>query len=194
MNVSAEYRLKAIISILASLLAISWLSCTQVSSNMAQKKSQPLTTDKTEICDSRWYTTPEENPRCYELQETLTAAVKSGDITKVQDLIKDGANVNAGYYQSIPVLQQAASEGQTEIVSYLIDMGANINYVGDFGQTALTSAVYDGHKETAKVLLEKGADICACVRIDPSALGVAIKSGDQEMVDLLVNAGVKDCK
>jgi hypothetical protein len=189
---SKARRLRTAIFVL--LFGIAFVSCSKVSSDVIQRNSQTLIQEKNQSCDPVWFTVPEENPQCYTLQERLSAAAISGDIPKIQDAIKDGANVNGGYYQSLPVLQQAAMEGRSEAVSYLIDAGASTNFVGDFGQTALTSAVYYGHKETAKVLLRRGADICACARVDPPVLEYAIKSGDQEMVDLLVSASVMNCK
>ena len=189
-----NYRqLSPLLMILTFSLGIAWPSGSR-KEPMSEKKQVAVKYSKT--CEQYWFDSPEDDPRCYALQERLSEAALAGDIPRIKDAINDGANVNGGYYQSFPVLEQAAMEGRTEAVRYLIDMGADTNRVMAFGKTALNSAVYYDRKDTAKALLEKGADVCSCSTTDPTnptdppTLNYAIKTGDQEMVGLLVKAGV----
>ena len=144
-------------------------------------------------CEARWYNAPSEDPRCYELQKQLSDAVEAGDVPKTKEAIERGANVNGGYYQSLPVLEDAASDGSDDEVRFLITAGAQINQVRPFGQTALKKAVFYKHKGTVKILLEKGADVCE--NTEGTALKYAIDSGDPELADLLlVKAVANDCQ
>ena len=83
---------------------------------------------------------PSEDPSlCYELQEQLAIAVLDGDISRITQALRNGANVNGGYAQSSSVLCLAAFKGRNDVVKLLIDSGANVNKRIGLGNTALTS-------------------------------------------------------
>ena len=87
-------------------------------------------------------------------------AVKANDRKRVQDLIEQGADVNALEKNGDALLVMAAYEGHSEIVRLLLEAGADIAAV-DPGMkaTALHAASYAGRTEAAKVLIEFHIDI-----------------------------------
>lgn len=142
-------------------------------------------------CKGR-YNTSSDDPRCYELQKQLDAAAWAGDVSGIREAIRNGADVNGGFYQSLSALTAAASQGKDDAVELLIQSGAEINNVEGIGNTALKSAVSFGHKETVKILLENGADVCE--KTESTALQYAIESDNTEIIDMLVKAGAKECR
>lgn len=146
---------------------------------------------ESEECKAIWYDSPADDPRCYELQKQLFDATVAGHMHGIETAIQNGANVNGGYYQSLPLLEVAASKGNNIVIEALIDAKANINRVRAFGQTALKTAVNSGHVDTVKILLEKGVDVCE--KTENTALQLAIESGHAEIVSLLIDSGAKNC-
>jgi len=143
-------------------------------------------------CEARWYATPSENQRCYDLQTQFAEAAWEGDIERMKKSIENGANVNGGAYQSLSALTAAASQGHDGAVLFLIQSGASINRVEGVGNTALKSAVANGRKRTIEILLENGANICE--NTESSALQYAIESDSAEVIDMLIRAGAKECE
>ncbi|HKJ41600.1 MAG TPA: ankyrin repeat domain-containing protein [Sunxiuqinia sp.] len=90
---------------------------------------------------------------------TIHAAVISGKLETVKQLIKNGVDLNekepAG--GSSPLIS-AAVFGQTEIAKVLIDSGADVNFKNNDGSTALHTAAFFCRTEIVKVLLANGAD------------------------------------
>lgn len=88
-------------------------------------------------------------------------AIKSGDLEKVQTLLKDNPNLvfkrdsKTGY----TLLQDAAIAGNTDEVELLLAKGTKIEAKDNKGDTPLQSAVFWGHKDVAQLLLAKGADV-----------------------------------
>jgi uncharacterized protein len=143
-------------------------------------------------CAAIWYNAEFKDQRCYELQEQLLAASVSGDVSKIKELVDQGANVNGGFDQSLPVLEVAAYNGKADAVRALIRAGARVNRVGSFGETALKSAVYYKQKESVKVLIELGADVCE--KTETTALQYAIEANNQDIITMLEAAGANECK
>jgi ankyrin repeat protein len=61
------------------------------------------------------------------LTEELFEAVKKGDVTKVKELLKKGADVNAGDNESWTPLHWVARDGHADLAKLLIERGANVN-------------------------------------------------------------------
>jgi len=91
--------------------------------------------------------------------KSIHAAVISGNLEAVKQLIKTGADINekepAG--GSCPLIS-AAVFGKTEIALVLIEAGADINLVNNEGSTPLHTAAFFCRTEIVSALLEKGAD------------------------------------
>ena len=81
-----------------------------------------------------------------------------GNIKRIKELLKAGANINAIDNQGFTPLINAVSGEQTEAVKLLLNNGANVNARTKHGMTALIGAVKDGNIEMVRALLAKNAD------------------------------------
>lgn len=81
----------------------------------------------------------------------------SGNATKVEEAIMNGANINAKSIRGWTTLMRAAWNGHTEIAEILIKHGVNVNAKSNTGTTALSWATRYGHTETADLLRKYGA-------------------------------------
>jgi hypothetical protein len=135
-----------------------------------------------------------------DLNEKLLDAVEEGDIAKVQELLKKGADPNARdhgprerwwRYGKTP-LCLAVEHGHSEIVKLLIEHGADVNascYIDSF-ETPLHRAVVDDNIEIAKLLIQNGADVNARRSFDGlTPLHLAALNGYSKMVRLLLENG-----
>lgn len=111
------------------------------------------------------------------------------NIQKANELILQGADVNAsGQFGNTP-LTVAAQNGHTDTVKLLIDHGANVNAQNGLGETALLLAAANGHTDIAKLLIAAGAD--ANIKNDNGVtpLGWAEFFGYTDIVEMLRAAG-----
>jgi hypothetical protein len=142
-------------------------------------------------CEPRWYESPSEEPRCYELQGRLDAAARAGDVAEIKKAVAEGANVNGGSYQSFSALTSASLRGHNDAVKLLLELGADVNRVEGVGSTALKSAVSSGHLETAAILLNAEANVCEKTEI--SALEISRQSSKPDLEQLLIQRGALKC-
>ncbi|MDG4548853.1 MAG: ankyrin repeat domain-containing protein [Candidatus Contendobacter sp.] len=91
---------------------------------------------------------------------TLMNAVKRNDLTRVKELIGQGADIDAPDASGDVPLIMAAYQGHTEIVQALLEAGADVTAV-DPGMkaTALHAAAYAGRTGAARLLIAHGIDI-----------------------------------
>jgi ankyrin repeat protein len=94
-----------------------------------------------------------------DINSDLIEAAEDGDAAKVENFIKQGADVNAKGEGGGTALMWAAGEGHAEIVKTLIAEGADVNTKSEDGVTALMWAAGAGHAEIVKTLIAKGADV-----------------------------------
>ena len=87
-----------------------------------------------------------------DISDDLFQAAFEGNTSKIEKLIKKGADVNAKDENGAPVLMAAAANGQTEIVKMLLDKGADVNVKDKDGKTALMYAADRGHTDIVKLL------------------------------------------
>lgn len=118
----------------------------------------------------------EENP--------LINAVRTGDVKKVKELIKAGADVNG------PLID-AVVYNKADTVKLLIKAGADVNEKDDEGKTALMYAYEEGHLDIVKLLIKSGADINAKDNDGETALMFASR-GNTNAVRLLIEAGAEE--
>lgn len=97
-----------------------------------------------------------QEPQC---TNSIHAAVISGDLKSVKELIASGTDINQKEPASgsSPLLT-AALFGHTEIARALLEAGAEINFRNNDGSTALHTAAFFCRDEIVKLLLENGAD------------------------------------
>ncbi|HEY6805687.1 MAG TPA: ankyrin repeat domain-containing protein [Pyrinomonadaceae bacterium] len=125
-----------------------------------------------------------------QIDEDFLNAVQQKDLTKINQLLSQGANINArsrinGYF----ALQYAINWPSLDLVKLLIDKGANVNIADDGGNTALTEAAgRHGPEYTAivKYLIARGADIHAD---HDAAIFAAANQAEPEIVKLLLSKG-----
>lgn len=97
------------------------------------------------------------------LDEDLFQAIESGDKDKMEQLIKQGVDVNAIDKDGWTPLHKACLKRNIEVTKLLILNGADINvkikmkYFPDM--TSLHLALIKGNSELAKLLIDKGADV-----------------------------------
>ncbi len=99
--------------------------------------------------------------------QRLMAAVVAKDLSRVRQLLEDGAAVDQrapvlnGFNDEHTPLLVASRDGPVEIVSELLKAGAEVNAVEPtFGAVPLHKAVYNGHADITRVLVGwPGADL-----------------------------------
>jgi Ankyrin repeats (3 copies) len=90
---------------------------------------------------------------------TLSEAVRVGQITVIDALLRAGADINAANRHGGTPLMTAVSSRKTDLVRQLLAGGARINAQNDDGQTALMGAARMRNPEMAELLLDAGADM-----------------------------------
>jgi len=146
----------------------------------------------------------EEKTTANELYAELQKASEEGNLEKVRQLIKQGANVNLlvwdktssknendiyASYQETP-LMLASKKGHLDVVKELLAVGANVNQIlpihteremmpGE-AQTALEMSCRLDNMDVVKALASAGTDtqsvlICACLHGDEELLQIALQ-------------------
>lgn len=104
----------------------------------------------------------------------------------VQELIKDGADVNWGSEDYESPLQKASKNGHLSIVRELLKSGADVN-LGGKHEPPLTMACAEGHLKIVKELVKRGADV-NLVKERTTPLTVACLNGHSGVVEELLIA------
>ena len=81
------------------------------------------------------------------------------DMSKVQDLIKRGADVDAINKMGVTPLHIVTYRNSIETAKLLIDKGADVEAKNEYGHTPLHKATLYNFIEIAKLLLDAGADV-----------------------------------
>ena len=91
---------------------------------------------------------------------SLYSAAFNGDARKVEELLSQGARVDARDDQGFTPLLAAAQRGHTEVCKLLLETGkANVKETTPDGFTPLLYAVDKGHTEMCELLLDNGSDL-----------------------------------
>jgi ankyrin repeat protein len=143
----------------------------------------------------------------------LFDAIKSLNVDKVEEAIKNGADVNAKDYRNQTPMEYLMTFGSTEIAEVLInhqaelkgallehaaygrggskmtklllDAGADVNEKTYGGYTPLLIAAGRGYTDVVKVLLEAGADVFAVGESNTTAKNLAYSRGYSETAKLI---------
>ena len=117
--------------------------------------------------------------------DPLTKAVKEGDVTLVESLLKSGSDVNPG--NSLKPLHIASEYGPKQIVVLLLESGADINARTKFDATPLHFAAQGGDTSIVNLLISKGAQLNAEDDEGITPLGWIIGRdwSSRQMIDLL---------
>jgi ankyrin repeat protein len=121
--------------------------------------------------------------------EALHQAVRDGNLSEVQRLINNGANVNSVDSAGSPPLVDAALSGRLEIAGFLLARGADSDARNtENGATALQYAILSSRTAMAQLLLASGAHANSVSRDGQSMLHLAASKDNQAVVQLLLDA------
>jgi ankyrin repeat protein len=132
----------------------------------------------------------------------LHRAAMSGDVNKVQLLLRQGADIDAKDVSGKTPLFIVASEVHwptsisvgapaPEMIQVLLDNGANINASDKWGYSVLHAALSRDRTDVAEFLLAHGAYVQTQSQGGETPLHVAARSGWPRIVQLLVDRGAE---
>jgi ankyrin repeat protein len=126
-----------------------------------------------------------------ESDPALASAVLDGDLVRVEELLRAGADPNRKDPLGYPPLQLAAARGQVQMVELLLASGADPLLLDTrMGASALHKAAIGGVVEVARVLLDHGAFINQRAPIDgQTPLFDAVLYKRLPMVEYLLERG-----
>ena len=82
---------------------------------------------------------------------------KGGELSKLQDCISGGSNVNAKDKDYWTLLMYASFKGHQSVVETLLQAGADVHAKANAGYTPLIAASAMGHQSVIEVLRKAGA-------------------------------------
>lgn len=117
--------------------------------------------------------------------ELLIECAAFGDVKTVQELIKQGVDVNVkGIGDTTPLLA-ACVDGNAKTVEVLISNGADINTKDITGGTALMGAAENNTPDVIRVLLKHGLDPSLKNNDGKTALDYAVERGRADNAEVL---------
>ena len=122
-------------------------------------------------------------------ERSLYRAAERGDVTRMTELIDEGADLNRAFDGDGTPLIAAARAGKVAAVKLLLDRGADPNLAVPGDGNPLIMAARDGHRDVVALLLDRGARVNEVVPEDENALIQASAEGHVEVVRLLLARG-----
>ncbi len=123
-----------------------------------------------------------------ELDAGLREAAARGDVARLRQLIKDGAQVNAVDAWGNTALLVAAREGEIDVARLLLRSLADVEGRGG-SMTPLAAAALRGHTQMVQLLLRAGADVNAVGLNEQTPLMNAVKLNRTAVAQTLIKAG-----
>jgi ankyrin repeat protein len=122
---------------------------------------------------------------CSQKNADLVDAASSGNLQKVESLLKDGADIEASSMDGLTPLEAAAKSGHLPVVRYLIERGASVNGDGKSDRTALGLAIIYEHTDCAEYLAKNGGQLRGTDTWKEGLLSTLRKDNKPELIDLV---------
>jgi uncharacterized protein len=126
-------------------------------------------------------------------------AVHRGCVSRLQQLLTSGADIDARDEHGQTALMIAAAGGHSEIVEWLVERGAALDHTAKYGLSALMLAVVRGRSDVVRKLTDAGANpdlrgTGAPGFAGKTALDLAIARGEAAMVESLRGSRKRQCR
>ncbi|XP_057335618.1 putative ankyrin repeat protein RF_0381 [Microplitis mediator] len=95
----------------------------------------------------------------FDINNSLHCAIIQNNYERIENLVKNGADINNTVYFNKSPLILAIEEGNKPVVELLIKNGADIHFVTEYGITAIVAAINNNYLELVEILIDAGADI-----------------------------------
>src|SRR5207249_7773829 len=120
----------------------------------------------------------------------LLVAIRNGDYSLTQTLLRAGADVNTVDKDGTTALMHSVIESDVKMMKLLIDKGANVNMKNSLDSTALMYAATNLAK--TRVLLDAGAEVKVKGKRGATPMSVALTTfGSTPVLKLLVSKGAE---
>jgi|GEM_PF-5707796 len=119
------------------------------------------------------------------LDSELLIASMNGQLSEVESLLSQGANIDYQNATGLSALLLAVDKGHSEVATALLSKDANPDLKDYFGTTALMYSVRNDDLVLAKLLIKHKADVGAKDNFGDSALIYAIRLGNKDMISLI---------
>jgi ankyrin repeat protein len=128
-----------------------------------------------------------------DFERPVADAAARGDVERVQELLRNGADVNTAQGDGMTALHWAASRGDAKLTEVLIYSGGDVGAGTRIGRyTPLHLASRGGHAEVVKALLRANADPnAATTNSGATPLHLAAAAGKADVVAALLRAGAQ---
>lgn len=123
-----------------------------------------------------------------ELNKSLVAAARTGNLSRVKQLVNDGADINAVTEGFLPLVE-AINNKHTQTAEYIITKGVLVNLQDKDGDTALIVAALRGNMEILPLLKKQGADFNIRNKQGKTALMYGVYGKHSEIVCYLLENG-----
>lgn len=121
----------------------------------------------------------------------LHLAVKNNNLSRVESLLKRGANPNQKDNLGFTPLHIGAYFGHKDITMLLIHSGAMLNVETTNGNTPAQLAIQQGHIELVKEFYNKGWDINYLNQSHSTAIHTAAEYSQYDLVSFLIEKGAE---
>ena len=121
----------------------------------------------------------------------LIAAADQGDLTRVETLLAEGADVHATNANGVTPLIAAAYRNHVDVAKVLIEAGADVNVQDNTQQSAYLISTSDGYLEMLRLTLAHGADVHSLDSYNGTGLIRAADRGHVEIVEELLQTDIE---
>ncbi|XP_055346317.1 uncharacterized protein LOC129593857 isoform X2 [Paramacrobiotus metropolitanus] len=111
---------------------------------------------------------------------------RAGNMKKVQEYLRQGADINATNANGLNALHLASKERHVELVRLLLKHGASVDAATRKGNTALHIACLAGQYEIVRILIEHGAAVNVQSLIGFTPLYMAAQENHRDIVNHLL--------